>query len=210
MGDRNAQEYRLREEPMPGPLPPKPEDLVPQALRDRPDVAALRLEQESAAQFSKAERALQFPSISAVTNLGVVPDHSAALSNRYGAFGFNITIPVFNGRLYTARRKEAELKAAASAERVEDISNTVSRDVTIAWLKASTAFQRIALTAQMLDQAQLALDLTQTRYDLGLNSIVELSQAQLNETAAEIANASAKYEYQLQRSVLDYHLGLLH
>jgi outer membrane protein len=61
----------------------------------------------------------------------------------------------------------------------------------------------------MLDQAQLALDLTQGRYDLGLNSIVELSQAQLNETAAENANASAKYNYQLQRSVLDYQLGLL-
>jgi outer membrane protein len=60
-----------------------------------------------------------------------------------------------------------------------------------------------------LDQATQALDLAQTRYDLGLSSIVELSQAQLNKTSAEIASASAKYDYQLQRAVLDYQIGAL-
>jgi len=43
-----------------------------------------------------------------------------------------------------------------------------------------------------------------------LSSIVELSQAQLNETQAEIAQASAKYDYQTQTSVLNYQLGALH
>jgi len=38
---------------------------------------------------------------------------------------------------------------------------------------------------------------------------VELSQAQLNKTSAEISSASAKYEYQLQRAVLDYEVGAL-
>ena len=209
MGARNAQEYDLIEEPMPGPLAPKPEDLIAQALRDRPDVNALRLEQDSAVQFSKAERALWLPSVTAVSNLGVIPNHAAPLSNRYGAFGFNVSVPIFNGKLYTARSREAELRAGASTERVREISNTVSRDVTTAWLKARTAFERIALTAQMLDQAQQALDLARTRYDLGLSSIVELSQAQLNETASEIASATAKYDYQLQRALLDYQLGSL-
>jgi outer membrane protein len=210
MGERNTQEFRLVEEPMPGPLPPTAEGVVAQALQDRPDISALRLERDSNVEFSRAERALRYPSISAVTNFGVIPGHSQALSNRYGALGFNISVPIFNGKLYTARRKEAELKAESSTQRVEDLSNTVARDVMTAWLKASTAFERISLTSQMTDEAQQALDLAQTRYELGLSSIVELSQAQLNETAAEIASASAKYEYQLQRAVLDYQAGLLH
>jgi outer membrane protein len=210
MGSRAPQRYRLAEEPMPGPLPSAPEDLIPQALRDRPEIAALRLERDSALQYSRAERALWYPSISAISNWGVVPDRSLALGSRYGAVGLNVTVPVFNGKLYSARGKEAELKAGASNERLEDFTNVVTRDVTMAWLKANTAFQRIALTAQMLDQAQQARDLAQSRYDLGLSSIVELTQAQLNETSAEIANASAKYDYQLQRAILDYQLGLLH
>ena len=39
--------------------------------------------------------------------------------------------------------------------------------------------------------------------------IVELSQAQLNLTSAEIGHASARYEYLLRRSLLDYQAGAL-
>jgi len=53
------------------------------------------------------------------------------------------------------------------------------------------------------------LDLAQSRYDLGLSSIVELSQAQLNKTSAEISNVSAKYDYQIQSAVLNFQTGQL-
>ena len=45
------------------------------------------------------------------------------------------------------------------------------------------------VSEQLLAQANLALDLAQTRYKLCLSSIVELSQAQLQRTQAEIENA---------------------
>ena len=66
----------------------------------------------------------------------------------------------------------------------------------VAWAAPITAYQRIDVTAQFLRQAALALDLAQGRYNLGLSSIVELTQAQLNLTQAEIENLSAKYDYQ--------------
>ena len=69
------------------------------------------------------------------------------------------------------------------------------------------ASDRIALTQQLLDQARLAMELAQSRYDLGLSSIVELTQAQLNLTSAEIATAGARYDYQTRRAVLDYTVG---
>jgi outer membrane protein len=52
------------------------------------------------------------------------------------------------------------------------------------------------------------LDLAQSRYDLGLSSIVELSQAQLSMTSAAIQQANAKYDYQTERAILDYQVGL--
>src|SRR5437016_4762505 len=78
-----------------------------------------------------------------------------------------------------------------------------------AWGSAMNAFQRIDVTAQFLRQAALALDLAQGRYNLGLASIVELTQAQLNVTQAEIENLSAKYDYQTQNAALQYSTGLL-
>jgi outer membrane protein len=68
----------------------------------------------------------------------------------------------------------------------------------------------MALTQQLLQQASLALDLAQTRYDYGLGNIVELSTAQLNLTAAQIAVTSAHYDYQTQRILVDYQTGVLH
>jgi outer membrane protein len=65
-------------------------------------------------------------------------------------------------------------------------------------------------TDVLLKQATDALDLAQSRYNLGLSSIVELSQAQLNSTEAQIAVASARYDYALQRAILDYQTGVLH
>jgi outer membrane protein len=122
----------------------------------------------------------------------------------------NVSIPIFSGGLFRARQTEAELKAKAASENVSDLQNRITRDVRVAFLNATTAYDRMALTHQLLQQAQLALDLAQTRYDNALSSIVELSTAQLNLTSAQIADASAQYEYQTQRILVDYQIGVLH
>jgi outer membrane protein len=82
------------------------------------------------------------------------------------------------------------------------------RDVRTAWLDANNAFTRIGVTAQFLDQAHQGLVLAQERYKLGLSSIVELSQAQLQETEAEITNAKAQYQYRLTLAALNFQTGL--
>jgi len=51
------------------------------------------------------------------------------------------------------------------------------------------------------------LDLAQTRYKLGLSGIVELSQAQLAQTQAEIAHANARYAYQAALAALTFQTG---
>jgi outer membrane protein len=79
----------------------------------------------------------------------------------------------------------------------------------VAWANASTAYQRLDVAAQFVKQASLALELAQGRYNLGLSSIVELTQAQLNLTRAEIENLGAKYDYQAQYSTLQYTSGQL-
>ena len=196
------------------PLPPEPlpelSQAVAEALRDRPELASLRYRRDSAEHFAKAERDLWLPSISALAGAGVIPFHASALSDRYAAAGLNIDIPIFNGHLFSARKAEATLRFHAQEQNVQDLEDQIARDVRFAWLNADTAFQRLGLTQQLLDQASFALDLAQARYKLGLGSIVELSQAELNKTQAEIEQSSAKYEYQIQRTVLSYQLGALH
>ncbi len=106
-------------------------------------------------------------------------------------------------------RPKRNSRAKASGQNVTALENQVIRDIRVAYLNATAAYDRMALTQQLLDQAQLGQDLAQSRYDLGLGSIVELSQAQLNLTSAQIANTSARYEYQTQRVNVDFSIGAL-
>ena len=209
VGVQFDQPVELAEEPQPNLEPLALSELTAKALAARPDLKAGRLEMESARQFASAEHALRLPSISAAMGAGYVPNAGPMLSSDYAAAGVNIALPFLNGGLYKAREAEAQLRAQAIGRRITDLENRVVRDVTKAWLDTNTASERIALTRQFVDQATQALELAQTRYELGLSSIVELSQAQLVKTNADIQHATAKYDYLLQRAILDYAAGVL-
>jgi outer membrane protein len=152
---------------------------------------------------------LYFPTVAVTGVAGLAPTAVSQIPARYGAIGVNVNIPIFNGHLFKARQTEAELRAQTAAQNLRELENRIRRDVGVAYLDAATAFQRIGLTAELLDQARMAADLAQTRYNIGLGTIVELSQAQLNVTAAEIANSSAQYDYQIDRANLNYQAGAL-
>lgn len=184
--------------------PDNVDDLISVAFSMRPEILALEFDSESAERFRRAERDLLFPDIQALGVVGDAPVRNPIITNWYGAVGVNIDIPVFNGFLFTARAKEAALRSEAAKEKLRDLRDRISRDVRTSWLNAKTAYDRLAVTQQLLDQANLALNLAQARYKLGLGSIVELSQAQLQQTQAQISNVSAGYDYRLALAVLQY------
>jgi outer membrane protein len=188
-------------------LTPPPSDvdkLIAEAFSKRPEILALGYEYESTRKLHAANRDLLFPTISALGAVGDTPIRNDNLSSWYGAVGVNVQIPVFNGFLYSAKAKETDLQAQAVKERALDLRNRISRDVRTSWLNASTSYDRLSVSRILLDQANQALDLAQTRYKLGLGSIVELSQAQLQQTQAEIGSVQAGYTYRLALAVLKY------
>jgi outer membrane protein len=209
LGTPETAVYDLADEPLPDAPAADSAVLVAQALAERPDVARARLVLQAEARFVDAERALSFPTVAVVGAAGLTPFHEAGLTNQYSAVGVNVTVPVMNGHLYAARRAEAAFRASAREQALHDLENHVTRDVQIAWLNAQTAYQRLALTDQLLIQAADALDLAQQRYNLGLGSIVELTQAQLNQTRAQIEQATARYEYQARTATIRFQIGSL-
>ncbi len=202
--------YQLEDDSTPlQPPPPDAEPLIQLALRQRPDLQALNYGQQAAVKFSHAQHDQIFPSISAAGTAGSVPIRPGQYytSNWWGGIGVNMNIPIFNGFLYAAEAKEAAIQAQASSERSRDLRDQIVRDVRTSWLAATTAFQRVSVTAELLQQANRAFTLAQTRYQLGLSSIVELSQAQFQQTDAAIGSANAQYQYRLALATLNYQIG---
>ena len=212
LGSDQPANYQLVDEPLPSGPPDTPDSLVTQAESGRPELAALRSSRDAAQRFFDAERDLSRPTVSAVAVGGALPYINSGATQvpaGYEGIAANVNIPVFNGHLFSARREAARQRALEADQRLRDEQERIARDVRVAWASAVTAFQRIDVTAQFLRQAALALDLAQGRFNLGLASIVELTQAQLNLTQAEIENINSKYDYQSQNAALQYAMGVL-
>jgi outer membrane protein len=213
LGLDQHQTYKLNEEPMPPSPAADSADLVSQAFQQRPELAGLRLERDAAHRFERAERDLSYPTVNLLAVGGVTPlIHqltTVPTPPEYEGAAVNVEIPIFNGGLFTARREAARFKAQAADQRVRDLEERVARDVRVAWSDSLTAYHQLDETAELLREATMALDLAQGRYNLGLSTIVELTQAQLNLTEAEVENLGAKYDYQKSCALLQYATGVL-
>ena len=191
-------------------LAPNADALVAAAIQNRPDLQSLGFSEQAAQKFSKAQRDQKLPTVRALGVVGGTPAGSSTYFNSswYGAVGANVSIPIFNGFRFSAQAAEAALQAQAAAEQTRLLRDQVVRDVRTAWLFANTSFQRVTVSAELLTQANTALELAQTRYDLGLSSIVELSQAQLQQTQAAIGNANARSQYNFAISAINFQSGV--
>jgi outer membrane protein len=216
--DKQVQ-YELVEENTPAPAPPPPDVdvVIKTALQQRPDLQAFTYNQQAAEKFHRAQRDQLLPTISALGTAGGIPIRPDCvdgcfpnyfISSWYGAIGVNMSIPIFNGFLYSAEASEANYRAKAAAEQTRDLRDRVVRDVRTAWLGANTAFQRVGVAEELSKEADLSLRLAQGRYQLGLSSIVELSQAQLQQASAAIGYVNAQYQYKLALSTLNFEMGV--
>ena len=210
LGYPTEQNFQLVEETAPL-TPPAAEvqPLIQQALQQRPEIKALQFDVESAQKLGSAEHDLWRPTVNALGVVGEAPvrdDHITP--NWYGAVGVNINIPVFNGFLYNARAKAADLQTEVNRQKLLDLQNSISRDVRISWQDTNRAYERLSVTQQLRQQANLALDLAQARYNLGLGSIVEFTQAELQKTEADIADTDATYQYRLAQMALAFATGV--
>lgn len=183
--------------------------LLQEALHQRPDLESLKYKTQSAKKFARAQWDQLLPSISALGTVGATPVRADQYynSNWWGAVGVNLNIPIFNGFLYSAQAKEAKYHAEADAEHERDLRDQIVREVRVAWLQTQAAYQKLNVTAELVKEANMSLALAKTRYKLGLSSIVELSQAQLQQTTAQIEATNAHYEYRFALATLRYQIG---
>lgn len=210
LGYRDPHRFKLADETtVPVPATENVSDLTDLAMHDRPELASLRDSRDAAQHQARSQRDARLPTISAVVAAGNSPWHDSRLADNYSAGGLQVSVPLFAGGLYQARQREAELLAKASAEALRTAEDNISRDVHIAWLNLNNARQRLHAAGQLRRYAATAYELADARYKAGSSSIVELSQAQLALTSAQIDETAARYEVLMQESDLNYQIGVV-
>jgi outer membrane protein len=211
LGLRNKRQFQLVEPPPAvSSTNNDVDDLIQTALTQRPELLSLRAQIEAARRFARAERDARLPVITALGTIGNSPLHDDRLQNNYAAADLNVTMPLFAGGLYLARQHRAEEQASAEDEQLRNAEDDVIQQVRVAWLNVGTAKQVLQTSQELVRNANEALELAQARYQAGLSSVVELSEAQLNQVSADISEANAHYELLQDQASLDYQIGVMH
>ena len=210
LGLREKRPFQLVEPPPSTTGTNEVEDLIQTALAKRPELLSLRAQIESARRFARAERDARLPTISALGVIGNSPIHDDRLANNYAAADLNVSLPLFAGGLYLARQHRAEAQASAEDEQLRNAEDDVIQQVRLAWLNVNTARQVLQTSVELVRNASQSFELAQARYQAGLSSVVELSEAQLNEVSAKIGEANAHYELLQDEAALDYQTGVMH
>ncbi|PMS27139.1 TolC family protein [Trinickia soli] len=192
-------------------------DLINDAKRFHPSVAAAEAELEAAQAKVRQTRAEGLPKVSFVakyswnnqpTSLQLgVPQTPAATREWY--LGIQVTIPFFEGfgRAYDIHQAQAE--AEKQGDMLEEARQQVGLDVWTSYQALQAAGKNVANSATLLDVAQKSYAAAQRRYEIGVGGILELLNAQSSLAGAKRQRIGALTDWRSERLQLAAKLGKL-
>jgi outer membrane protein len=161
-------------------------DLMEEATRTHPSVAAAQAQLEAANAKTRQLRSQGLPSISLVgkssqnnqpTSFGFgVPSVPSRATDWY--VGVQVTIPIFEGFVRNYQVRQAEAQAEVQQYTLDEARNQVALDVWTAYQALKAATENAGNSMTLLDIAQRSEDAAQHRYRAGVGNILELLNAQ--------------------------------
>ncbi len=158
-----------------------PAGLPSQVLLSRPDVLAAEQQLIAANANIGAARAAFFPNISLTALLGTA---SAQLSNLFtgGSLAWNftpqITAPIYTGGSLRSQLELAEIRRDIAVAQYEQTIQQAFREVADALAGTATYQRQIEAETSLVDAAQRSLDLARLRYENGVDSFLQVQDAQ--------------------------------
>ena len=177
--------------------------LLSQALAQRPEYKQARLRvSEADARMRRAFRDF-FPDVTGNAFYG----GTRSDLNEIWEIGLSLQWTIFDGGNRIARFRETKANVDAAAFRVKSTELDISREVEQAQLSVTEAQERIGATQTAVASAQENFRLAQGRFDAGVGTILELTDAQLFLTQAQNTEALTLADYRISLARLERAIG---
>ena len=183
------------------PVPGSVEPFIAQALEQRPDLKMLLDDARATGAQIEQYRSDYWPSIGATAGYSVRGQDDTPGNNYYA--GVVITWPLFNGFLTDHQVAEARLRQQAIEHEIQDVRQRVILQVKRSFLDWQASVERVRQAEQTLDASRVELQLAAQRYQNGLGSIIELTDAQQRFTEDDAQRVSALASFSVAKAALD-------
>jgi outer membrane protein len=174
-----------------------------EALRQSPEYRQARL-QSSAAEAGVQQASRNFlPNINGIGSYG----GSQLELNPNWSLGLQFSWNIFDGGNLIAAYDEAKANLGAASARVKVAELTLIQNLEQAEISVEAAQQRIEAARVLIASSQENFRLAQGRFDVGVGTILELTDAQLALTQAQNTEAQALADYHIALAQLDRAAG---
>ena len=173
-------------------------------LQERPEIKLARDDAATAERRLDAADRANRPVLSARATGGEQDgDLPAMYANKgYVAAGLSVSIPIFTGERITGQRLEARADLRAAQAKITELDRMIATDVADAFADLQAAAARLQNADLLVDQAQEALALAQSRYANGVITNFEVLDAQSAARSAEQSRLQARYDWTLARQAV--------
>ncbi|MBI4796774.1 MAG: TolC family protein, partial [Deltaproteobacteria bacterium] len=186
-------------------------ELKAQGLKQRPEILRNRFQQDFNKAALRVARAGWFPTLSSLAAYGWsgpnAPFGTEALENRSWWVGAGLTVPLFDGLLTYHNVRTANANINATLANSEVLSQDISKEVEQTYLDVTVAWELIRATKKALEAARENFRLAQGRYQVGVGSIIEVTDAQVQYFQADLRFVQALYDYRVAEAQLDKAIG---
>ena len=190
------------------PPPKSQEDLLAQAIARRPEIIKNRFQQDYSQAGVQVARAGYFPTFTSTAAYGwqsLDAPFSTQPSNWY--VGAAMTFPLFEGfsTAYSVSQNKAQLRA--TLEGYEVVRQNVTKEVEQTYLDVKAGWELIRASKKALEAARENLRLAWGRYQAGVSDIIEITNAQVQFSQADLRFVQALYDYRVYEAKLDKAVG---
>ena len=177
-----------------------------EAFRSRPELRQARARVTAAQAQLRGARNAFFPDLNGVGSVSRSGDEFLPEDNNW-SLSLTLSWNLFQGFLTQAKLRETRANAEATEKNLDTLALQVRLEVEQAWLALNEAEELIGATAKSVESARENLRLAQGRYDAGVGTILELTDAQVALTQAEVDQVQALADHKTARARLDNALG---
>ena len=173
---------------------PTERDAIDNALRSRPDLAAIAAQLQAQRRAVSAVRAERYPTVAAFADQGVTGISLDRLLNTY-TWGVQVSIPIFEGFRHEGRATEQSAALREFEVRERDLRQQVAIDVRGALLDVASAREQADAAQVRLRLAEQELSEARDRFKAGVagNSDVIQASLQLNAARTQLVDALTLY-----------------
>ena len=194
------------------------DELYHQSMANRSDIKQLEETEIAASKAVSISKAAFAPSLGAFYDFSTrYNDQSIrditdqlTIDNKRSIYGLSLSIPIYSGLRNRTQLVRQKVFSENSQINTDNLKKTILNDVRNAYQNFQDVRSAYEVSIARLDAANLALRVQEERYNLGVGSLIELTNANNNQVSAAASNAQARLNLLFQKVVLDYHTGVLY